>query len=185
MLIDLTTGFSKEWLLDSEARALDRLFGHWGTHFDCMDKEFNLSYLKRPGVFFDVRSAEGRDIDVSDIDLSKVQDGMFVGFFTGWIEKFPYGSKEYFTGHPQLSDQLIDALVERKVGLIGIDACGIRRGSEHRVADQKCADHGSFVVENLCGLEAVAGREKVVVYTYPMKLIGATGVPSRVVAEIG
>ncbi len=35
----------------------------------------------------------------------------FVAFYTGFIEKEGYGGHVYFTEHPQLSNELIDALL--------------------------------------------------------------------------
>jgi kynurenine formamidase len=184
MLIDLTTGFHKEWIVNPSHALLDKLFGHWGTHFDCMDREFPLKYFKLAGIVFDVRSIEGRDIEVGDINISAVAERMFVGFYTGHIERFEYGKKEYFSGSPQLSHQLIDALLEKKVAIIGIDVSGIREGPEHVPADQKCADNGTFVVENLCRLGEVVGKENLVIYKSPVKIVGSTGMPCRVIAEI-
>ena len=37
---------------------------------------------------------------------------MFVAFYTGMIEKEEYGTPAYFSSHPQLSHELIEALVE-------------------------------------------------------------------------
>lgn len=46
--------------------------GHLGTHFDVMDKEFPLEYIKRKGIIFDVSSVQGRDIDITDINWDKI-----------------------------------------------------------------------------------------------------------------
>ena len=92
-------------------------------------------------------------------------------------------SRPYFAGHPQLSHELIDALLDRKISIIGVDCAGIRRGREHTPADQYCADRGVFVVENLCNLQAVPGH--CIMHTYPMNYAGVSGLPCRVVAETG
>jgi len=105
---------------------------------------------------------------------------MFVAFRTGFIERHEYGSREYFSGHPQLSNELIDTLLERGVSIIGIDFAEMRRGSEHIPKDQYCADRGIFVVENLCNLAAVLnGRDSAscVFHTYPIKFSGLSGLP--------
>ena len=83
---------------------------------------------------------------------------MFVAFYTGFIEKTGYGGKAYFTGHPQLSDDLIDALLAKGISIIGVDFAGVRRGKEHTLKDQYCADHGVFIIENLCNLQSVIGE---------------------------
>lgn len=147
-----------------------------------MNKEFPLEYTRRRAVVFDVSAVKDRDIDVADIELSKVGKDMFVAFYTGFIEKEGYGGKAYFTGHPQLSNELIDALLVKEVSIIGVDFAGVRRGKEHTPKDQYCADHGVFIIENLCNLKAVIGE--CIIHTYPMNYAEMTGLPCRVVAEL-
>lgn len=116
-----------------------------------------------------------------------IQEGMFVAFFTGFIEREGYGSKAYFREHPQLSKALIEELVRRKVSLIGVDFAGVRRGREHTPTDQYCADRGVFIIENLCALGEVATASKdgrFTAHTYPMRYAEMTGLPCRVVAEV-
>lgn len=187
MLIDLTllvTKYANKEALENEKMAS---FGHLGTHFDVMDKEFPLEYLKRPGLVFDVRQADGREIVAGDFDLGLVEAGMFVAFHTGYIEQVAYGSREYFGEHPQLSDDLIERLLEKRLAIIGVDFAGLRRGAEHTPKDQYCADRGAFVVENLTNLASVlkgAGHRACIINTYPIRFSGLTGLPCRVAAEV-
>lgn len=53
---------------------------------------------------------------------------------------------------------------------------------EHPVKDQYCADHGVFVIENMCNLKELLNKD-VIMNTYPMRYQGMTGLPCRVVAE--
>ncbi len=177
MLKDVTWKTTPDLLRNANSS----LIGHIGTHFDVMNKEFPLEYTRRDAFVFDVSGIEG-EIGVNDIDLSKVREGMFIGFCTGFIEKEGYGTEKYRHEHPVLSCELIDALLERKISIIGIDFAGVRRGREHTPADQKCADHGTFVVENLCNLKEVLGS--CTMHVYPMNCTGITGLPCRVIAEI-
>lgn len=159
------------------------LYGHLGTHFDVMDKEFPLSYTELPGIVFDVEAVRDREITPEDIDTGKIREGMFVAFRTGFIEDKGYGTKEYTSLHPVLSYELLDLLLEKGVRIIGIDFAGVRRGSEHTPADQRAADHGTFIIENLCSLKPLIGKENLLFHTYPMNFSGMTGLPCRVVAE--
>ena len=110
---------------------------------------------------------------------------MFVAFCSGFIEKETYGTKKYFKEHPQLSHELIEALIDKKISIIGIDFAGIRRGKEHTPADQLCADNDVFVVENLCNLKKIiVVNEYFVARTYPISFTGMSGLPCRVVAEM-
>ena len=182
MLIDITLKITPKMVTDAQGNEKKALAGHLGTHFDVMNKEFPLEYTRRRAVVFDVSAVKDRDIDVADIELSKVGKDMFVAFYTGFIEKEGYGGKAYFTGHPQLSNELIDALLVKEVSIIGVDFAGVRRGKEHTPKDQYCADHGVFIIENLCNLMAVIGE--CIIHTYPMKYAEMTGLPCRVVAEL-
>lgn len=110
---------------------------------------------------------------------------MFVCFYTGFIEDEGYGTKKYFTEHPQLSNGLLEALLQKKVSIIGVDFAGVRRGKEHTPMDQYCADHGVFIIENLCNLCSVLKNGNTfIVNTYPMNYAEMTGLPCRVVADI-
>ena len=183
MKIDLTLRVDPRTITAQQAD-VNRFYGHLGTHFDVMDRVFPLDYTELKGIVFDVSAIDQRDIEVSDIDLERVEPGMFVAFFTGFMNRFEYGSETYRHSHPQLSHQLIEQLVERKTAIIGVDCAGIRRGREHSPADQYCADHGCFVVENLCALDQLAKvTGRLIIHTYPLSISTLTGQPCRVIAE--
>ena len=181
MKLDITLCITPDMLRgDSKAPA-----GHLGTHFDVMDKVFPLDYTCRRGIVFDVGHIEGRDIDIADVPLQLVEQDMFVAFRTAFGETEPYGTVRYFKEHPQLSHALIDALLDKKISIIGVDFAGIRRGKEHTPMDQHCADRGAFVVENLTALHTVIENGgRFTAHTYPMNYEGITGLPCRVVAEV-
>lgn len=187
MFIDLTLSVSKalsEQAMGNEKKAS---FGHLGTHFDVMDKEFPLDYLEREAIVFDVSGIRNRDIEVADIDMTMLKKGMFVTFYSHFISEVPYGSKEYFKTHPQLSQNLIQQLIDKQIAIIGIDFAGVRRGKEHPEADQLCADNGVFVVENLCHLDKLLQNQAFsyfTAHTYPVKFEGLSGLPCRVVGEV-
>lgn len=185
MLIDITLKITPKMVVDAQGNEKKALVGHLGTHFDVMNKEFPLSYTERNGIIFDVSKVENRDIELSDIDINNVKENSFAMFYTGFIEKEGYGTRKYFTEHPQLSNQLIDALLDKKVSIIGVDFAGVRRGKEHTPKDQYCADKGVFIIENLCNLKSLIDVNKdFVVNTYPMNYAEMTGLPCRVVAKI-
>jgi Predicted metal-dependent hydrolase len=186
MFIDLTTLITPEMVKDVQGNEAKALVGHLGTHFDIMDKEFPLAYLERDAVVFDVSTIRDRDIEIEDIDLNKVNNEMFVAFYTGFIEEVGYGNKVYFTKHPQLSNDLIEALIALKVSIIAIDCAGIRKGVEHTPIDQYCANNDVFVVENICNLKTLLDGNKnqeFIANTYPLKYSNMTGIPCRVVAK--
>ena len=184
MRIDITLPVTPEMLGTAWDNTDKSLTGHLGTHFDVMDREFPLDYTRRRGVAFDVSHVRDRDIGVEDVDLERVERDSFVALYTGYIHEVAYGTADYFKYHPQLSHALIDALLDRGVSVIGLDFAGIRRAPEHVPADRRCARQGTFVVENLWGLDVLAAtRRPFTVHTYPMRITGTTGLPCRVVAE--
>ena len=161
-------------------------FGHLGTHFDVMNKEFPVDDLKRPGKLVEASGIRDRDIALADMADAAIDAGDFVIFHTGFLARTGYGTPQYFAEHPQLSPELIEHLLAKRVSLIGIDAAGLRRGKEHTPTDQACADQGVFVVENLANLETLhreAGTLPFTVYTFPLSFEGLTGLPCRVFAE--
>ena len=170
---------------DAQGNEKKALVGHLGTHFDVMNKEFPLEYTKRNGIVFDVSSVKNREIDIADIDMDKVKKDMVVCFYTGFIEEEGYGTKKYFTEHPELSNELLEALLQKSVSMIGVDFAGVRRGKEHTPMDQYCADHGVFIIENLCNLYSILKiGNTFIANTYPMNYAEMTGLPCRVIADI-
>lgn len=185
MKIDITLKITSKMVTDAQGNEKKALVGHLGTHFDVMNKEFPLEYTQRKGIVFDVSKVKGRDINVSDINVNKITKDMFIAFYTGFIEEEGYGTKTYFSEHPQLSKELIEVLLQKEVSIIGVDFAGVRRGKEHTPMDQYCANQGVFIVENLCNLNAVLENENTfIANTYPMNYAQMTGLPCRVVAEI-
>lgn len=186
MTVDLTVLVTPQITKDSQSNLDKASFGHLGTHFDVMNKQFPLEFLERDGIVFDVSRAAERDIEACDFDMELVKKDMFVAFYTGYIERVPYGTKQYFSEHPQLSKELIDTLLNKNVSIIGVDFAGVRRGNEHTPTDQHCADRGVFIVENLCNLKSLLQDANTAVfkaYTYPMNFAGMTGLPCRVTAK--
>lgn len=185
MVIDLTLRVTPAMIADAEGNEKKTLTGHLGTHFDVMDKEFPLRYTELEGIVFDVSQVERRDVGIEDIESDQIQSAKFVAFYSGFLEKTGYGSREYFSQHPQLSGSLIELLLQKGIFIIGIDFAGVRRGKEHTPKDQYCADRGAFIVENLCGLrQVVDAGGRFCACTYPMNFSGMTGLPCRVVARL-
>lgn len=185
MKIDITLRITPKMVTDAQGNEKKALAGHLGTHFDVMNKEFSLEYTERKGIIFDVSSVRNRDIDIADINMDNVTEDMFVCFYTGFIEKEGYGTRKYFTEHPQLSQELIEALLQKNVSIIGVDFAGVRRGKEHTPMDQYCAEHGTFIIENLCNLcNVLKNGNTFIANTYPMNYAEMTGLPCRVVVDI-
>ena len=184
MKTDLTLAITPEMLAEARDNKKKELVGHLGTHFDVMDKEFPLEYTERKMIVFDVSQVQNRDIEISDIDIESVKADSFVAFYSGFSKTEEYGTRRYYKEHPQLSISLINALLEKSISIIGIDFAGVRRGAEHIPTDSLCADKGVFVIENLRKLDTLLDKSNITAHTYPMNIIGISGLPCRVIAEL-
>lgn len=184
MKIDITLKVTPKMIQDANGNEKKSFSGHIGTHFDVMNKEFPIEYTSRDGIFFDISNIKDREIQIQDIDIEKIHENMFVGFYSSWIEEKEYGTKAYFTDHPYLSNELIQKLIELKISIVGLDFPGIRRHQEHTPTDQLLADNGVFVVENLCNMKELINCNQLTVNTYPMNFLNMSGLPCRVVVEL-
>jgi kynurenine formamidase len=183
MLIDLTVTIDKQSIAGV---TVPNKLGHLGTHFDVMDKEFPLEYLKRVGRLVDVSAIRSREVEASDIQ-SPVARGEFVIFRTNYAIEIGYGGADYNHKSADLSDGVVAHLLEQGVSLIGVDAASIQKPAKHFQVDQRCAAQNVFIVENLCNLDRLAqaaGSRTFVVYCAPLNFRGLTGLPCRVVAEV-
>jgi kynurenine formamidase len=153
-------------------------FGHFGTHFDVMNKEFPLNYCETNGKVF----------DVNNIDLNRIDEKDFIILHTGIINRYEYGSSEYFAEYPNVSWDIIKSLIGKRISIIGIDASCLKNAKEHLEIDQYAADNGTFIIENMDNLgsllEAITGNQSFKIHAYPMCIGGYSGLPIRVVAEI-
>ena len=185
MFLDLTLDICKyshilEWANSQNNKHI--AMGHIGTHLDVYERSnISLDYFKSRGVLFDVRNIE--EVGVDDIDLSKIMDNDFVLFRSGAMENKDYGCREYFDYNFQLSNELINVLISKKIRFIGIDSAGIRNHLEHESADRLCERNGIYVIENLCNLDKI-NSEKFILYTNYFNDERLTGLRCRVIAEI-
>lgn len=186
MKLDLTVRLTEANARDVTSHQPIAAFSHLGTHIDVMGCDFSLENFSRAGKLIDVSSVREREIVVDDFGGVLFEENDFALIYTGFIDRVPYGSHEYFKNHPELSLQSIELLLQKKVSLIGIDAPGLRRGPDHPKVDRLCAEKNVFVVENLVNLDKLVNvprGQSIIVYTSPFNMAGLTGLPCRVIAE--
>lgn len=162
-------------------------FGSMGTHLDLAGREFPLEYVRSKAVVYNVAHIRNREIETIDLDLSLLGPKMFVAFFTGWMAETKYGTDAYFEEHPQLSYDLLEALLRAEARFVGIDAPGVRRAGEQGPAAKVCSEAGCFCVDDLFNLSQVVEQENAAAFAahvYPLNLTGSATVPCRVVAEV-
>lgn len=186
MFIDLSLPLEK-YGTDVSERELNLFkLGHYGTHLDrLLGTQIPLSYFKSRGIVFDIRAlADKNFIDVSNIDISLVQPDDFVLFYTGFTAQYGYSTKEYFDHCIEFSWELIKKITAHNVYFIGMDMCGLRRKDDHKKADTLCEEANIFVIENLINLDKLPQTAPFTVYTTSFGT-GGTGLPCKVIAEIG
>ena len=186
MYIDLTTAVAPDSPLLAWARAQENphiALGHVGTHIDTYEKlRIPLEYIRSPGIVLDVRHVA--EAAPADIDCARIPENGVVLFRTGQMERYPYGDKRYFDGHPQLSPELIRLLCARKIRFIGVDCAGIRQHAEHEEADRLCERNGIYVIENLCNLHLLPQTLFMINVMWLDDAV-MTGLKCRVIAECG
>lgn len=192
MKLDLSFKVEKKVLNDllgslaQDNTTLDKS-GHIGTHFDVMNKEFSIENIITTGKIFDISHITNGEVKLEDLDLSIIEKKDFVMFYSGILKQHGYGTKEYFSTHIELSDELIDYLIHKEVSFIGVDMSGAKKPDDHLRIDQYCADRGVFIIENLDNLDLLlkkVSNRSFTVYTFPVNMKGFSGLPCRVIAEI-
>lgn len=161
--------------------------GHYGTHIDVpLQTRIPISYMESRCIVFDVSAVQERDVQLSDFASADIHAQDFVIFKTNQIMRHFYGTDLYFHQHPQLGQEVIEFLIEKRVRIIGIDAAGVRRGKEHKVADELCERNGIYIVENLFNLDKLplAHEATFAITILWFEIPGKTGLPCRVVAKL-
>ncbi len=159
---------------------------HTGTHIDTPRHFFD-----RPGfvaddpveqfcgraVVFD--GAGQKVIGLSEDMKERTREGDIVLIRTGFDAR--WGEKSYFEDYPTISDAVADFLVERKTKIFGIDS----PGPDHYPypTHVKFFNANIYILENLCGLDALVGKDDIEMFAFPLKL-QADSSPVRVVARI-
>ncbi|MFK4784797.1 cyclase family protein [Fusobacterium sp. MFO224] len=189
-MIDITLKLDKDnkiwkYLEDKENKFLNG--GHIGTHVDVYKKSsIPLKYFKTEGVLIDCTEYDlDKEIEIEALKNIKIKEGNFVIFKTNTEARYSYGSNEYFKKHPQLSLELIDYLLEKKIAFIGVDCAGIRRGKEHVKADIKAEENNVYIIENLDLSHLNTTIENSFdIYTMWIDNPFSTGLPTKVLVDI-
>lgn len=153
-----------------------------GTHIDVMSNKVVLENerLIAHGIKFDVSNITDRPIILEDLNLSIVKEGDFVFFQTNWDKYFD--DEEKYNNHPEISMEVMEYLVDKKVNMIGIDALGLGIGRNHGLIDVFLGKNETYAIENLTNLDKVP-ENNFRVYCLPMKIEGLDAYPARILVE--
>lgn len=150
-----------------------------GTHIDTINAvDIPIEKLVTKGIKYDVRDID--KVKIQHIDVNRAEEGNFVFFQTGW-DKFLY--KEEYYDHPEIDIEVIQALVHKKVNMIGIDTMGLGKAQNHGIIDKLLATKQMYAIENLTNLDKLP-NQGFIVYCFPLKIQGVEAHPARIIAEI-
>jgi kynurenine formamidase len=184
---------------------------HGGTHLDApyhfyedaaLVGEIPLSRLIAPGAVVDVSAqaqadadyrASAEDIRNWEAEHGVIAPGTAVLFRTGWAARWPdalsyLGDDEPGSADnlhfPGLAEDAMRLLVERDVGLVGIDTASVDYGrSTDFIVHQVGGAAGIPNLENVGDLSEVPATGFLLI-ALPMKIEAGTGAPVRIVALI-
>ncbi|MBC5996778.1 hypothetical protein EAI30_06720 [Romboutsia ilealis] len=153
-----------------------------GTHIDVMGKDIVIENerLIGEGIKFDVSNITDRPINLNDLDLSLVKENIYVFFQTNW-DKY-LDDEEKYANHPEISIEVMEYLVNKKVNMIGIDTLGLGLKRNHGVIDDYLAKNKIYGIENLCNFKNIPTKD-FKVYCLPIKVEGIDAQPARVLVE--
>lgn len=129
------------------------------------------------GIAFDVSGR--REITPDSIGLGNVRAGDAVLFCTGWGARF--GAPEYFTEYPVLHSELAAALVEKSVGMVGMDTPS--PDTSPFAIHRALMENGILILENLTHLEPLIEAPGFELFALPLRT-EADSAPVRVVTRL-
>jgi kynurenine formamidase len=164
---------------------------HQGTHLDALSHfvpdgrrvdEMPLDWFCGPATLLRIPKAPRAEITVSDLKPfeDRLRPGARVIYETGWHRH--YGSSDYFTGSPSLTQEAASYLAYLRIGLLGMDTPTPSRDyyEVHHLLQQKPAE--IVIVESLANLDALP--ESFLFIGFPLRIEGGDGSPIRAVAGI-
>ena len=167
------------------------MYSHAGTHvdapshmlaggapsLDCLD----VGHFVGEGCLVDATGCTGTiQVDALRASEALISKASFVLVRTGW-DRY-WGDDSYFSGYPVLSSEAAEWLAARRLKGVGFDAISADPvGASDFVNHLHFFRAGMVIVENLRGLEPLAGR-RFLFSCPPLKFENADGSPVRAVA---
>ncbi len=168
------------------------MVGNTGTYMDCPfhrfeeGRDFSELFLKKlvnlPGVIVRCPFEEQLEIGVGllhDLDVA----GRAVLFQTGWDRH--WRTDTYFEGHPFLSTEAAEFLVEKGAVLAGIDSYNIDDTSlMKRPVHTKLLGADILIIEHMCNMHLIPAGRDFTVTAVPPKIRKVGSFPVRVYASV-
>ena len=170
------------------------LYSHCGTHMDAprhflpdgqtLDRQ-PLEVIVGPALVVNVAPASPKQlIGIQDLEqvASQVTPGCRLLFRTDWHKR--YGTPAYRNELPRISRELAHWLVERRVGLIGVEppsVADVTNMQELTEVHQTLFRGDVVIVEGLAHLDQLQSVQ-VEFVALPLKIVGGDGSPVRAIA---
>lgn len=120
------------------------------------------------------------NFDIEFVKNADIQEGDIVLFYTGMANVYGQDDKYYGDERPEITEEIANYLVEKKIKMIGLDMCSPDKEPfpVHRIL----LGNEILIIENLTNLDQLDGKE-FTVYALPINL-QLDGGPARVIAQI-
>jgi len=165
---------------------------HQGTHLDAMFHfvedgrtldQMPLEWFHGPARVLRIPKAAGEDITVADFARHEqhLTEGARILFDTGWQREF--GTQQFFTDFPSMTQDAARYLASRKLRLIGMDTPTPGRDyyELHHILLAKEVE--MVIVEGLANLDQLPDEEFTFI-GFPLNFAGRDGSPIRAVAVV-
>jgi len=178
------------------------LYSHTGTHLDApahlyangltLD-QYPIEQFVGKALVIDCRMLKkGEKIPMSLIEekADRLNEADFILFLTGHSKL--WGSNDYFSNFPLLSEEVVKWINQRKLKGVGIDAPSFDPVTMDELEQASDGLHNhrailktnnTILLENLCNLEDI-GDEPFTLCALPLNTVNADGAPARVIAQI-
>lgn len=117
---------------------------------------------------------------IEAVKNAEIEEGDIVLFYTGMAAVYGQDDKYYGEDRPEITKEIANYLVEKKIKMIGLDMCSPDKEPFpiHRIL----LENDILIIENMTNLDKLEGKE-FTIYALPMKL-NLDGAPARVIATI-
>lgn len=185
---DALPKFEKAGTLET-TRFIDHVIhvnNHLGTHVDApghmvaggkMLKDYGVERFILPAICIDARGNKKLTAElVKDV---AIEEGSAVLFYSGAGDR--YEDQSYAEDYLEIDQSLADALIEKKVGMVGIDMISFDHNEPFPI-HVSLLRNGILLIENLINLNEVVGKQ-FELYAAPINF-QLEAAPARVFAQL-
>lgn len=138
------------------------LSSHLGTHIDVpfqmIENGRNICDFPLETFFGKGKCISFNELENINFNSSEIKNIDFLLVYTGW-NKF-WNEENYFKNYPVISDEIISKITFSNLKGIGIDCISPDfYNSENMEKHKKLLESNKIIIENLCSLETVLGKD--------------------------